>query len=261
MTTPRQPKGPDDRERSGWDPRHPDPDEGFSATWGRAPAGGWGDADAGYGDRYRAGYGDDDRDDYRDDHRDDQGDDYRDDRHGSYGRYREDYRDDYPGDYAGSPVEPQDWPRAADEASRRSGPRAAPDDDRYREPSPDRDEPSWGRGPAVTPRRAARRPSRPPWIPLVAAGAVVLVLLVLGFVVPGWFVTRVFDPAAVQTGVTKILTGDYGVDGVADVHCPQGVQVTAGATFTCDASIDGDPVKVPIRVTDGKGGYEVGRPT
>ena len=28
----------------------------------------------------------------------------------------------------------------------------------------------------------------------------------------------------------------------------------------CDATIDGDPVKVPVKVTDGKGGYEVGRP-
>jgi Domain of unknown function (DUF4333) len=90
---------------------------------------------------------------------------------------------------------------------------------------------------------------------------VVVALLVLGFVVPGWFVTRVLDAAAVQTGVAKILTDDYAVDGVADVHCPEGVRVTAGATFTCDATIDGDPVKVPVRITDGKGGYEVGRPT
>jgi hypothetical protein len=90
---------------------------------------------------------------------------------------------------------------------------------------------------------------------------VVLAVLVLGFVTPGWFVTRVFDPEAVQTGVTKILTEDYAAGGVADVRCPTDVRVVAGATFTCDATVDGDPVKVPVRVTDGDGGYEVGRPT
>ena len=95
----------------------------------------------------------------------------------------------------------------------------------------------------------------------MAAHLSAFVDVVLGFVTPGWFVTRVLDAAAVQTGVAKILTDNYGVDGVADVHCPSGVRVTPGTTFTCDAAIDGDPVKVPIRITDGKGGYEVGRPT
>src|SRR5690242_6576810 len=170
MTTPRQPDGPDDRERSGWDPRPPDPDEGFPATWGRAPAGGWGSAEPAYDDRYGSGYDDD----------------YRDDRRGSYGRYREDYRGDYGGDYGGAGSVEQDWARPEDAAPRRSGARTAPDDDRYREPSPDRDEP-WGQGPAITPRRSVRRPQHPPWLALAAAGAVVVVLLVLGFVVPGWF--------------------------------------------------------------------------
>ena len=59
------------------------------------------------------------------------------------------------------------------------------------------------------------------------------------------FLMRVFDAAAVQTGVAKILTDDYATDGVADVRCPQNVQVSAGATFSCDATIDGDPVQVP----------------
>ena len=88
----------------------------------------------------------------------------------------------------------------------------------------------------------------------------VVVVVVLGFVTPGWFVTRVFDSGAVQAGVAKVLTDDYATDGVADVRCPQDVQVSSGATFTCDATIDGDPVKVPVTVTDDRGGYQVGRP-
>lgn len=122
---------------------------------------------------------------------------------------------------------------------------------------PRADPSSWNQGP---PRRSAR-PRRPPWIPVAVAVAVVVAFLVLGFGTPGWFVTRVFDPVAVQTGVAKVLTDDYAAEGVADAHCPEGVQVTTGATFTCDATIDGDPVRIPVRVTDDRGGYEVGRPT
>jgi hypothetical protein len=94
-----------------------------------------------------------------------------------------------------------------------------------------------------------------------AAVLAVVAVLVLGFVAPGWFVTRVLDPDAVQGGVAKILTESYAVEAVADVRCPGDVEVVVGATFTCDATVDGDPVTVPVRVTGGNGDYEVGRPT
>jgi uncharacterized protein DUF4333 len=121
-------------------------------------------------------------------------------------------------------------------------------------------EPSWGQDYPAKPRRSAQQRGRQRLLVAAVAALVVVVVLVLGFVTPGWFVTRVFDAAAVQTGVAKILTDDYATDGVADVRCPQNVQVTAGATFSCDATIDGDPVTVPITVTDDRGGYQVGRP-
>ena len=121
-------------------------------------------------------------------------------------------------------------------------------------------EPSWGQDYPTKPRRSAQQRGRQRLLVAAVAALVVVVVLVLGFVTPGWFVTRVFDAAAVQTGVAKILTDDYATDGVADVRCPQNVQVTAGATFSCDATIDGDPVTVPITVTDDRGGYQVGRP-
>jgi hypothetical protein len=107
---------------------------------------------------------------------------------------------------------------------------------------------------------SARQRGRQRLLVAIVAALVVVVVVVLGFVTPGWFVTRVFDAAAVQAGVAKILTDDYATDGVADVRCPQNVQVVAGATFSCDATIDGDPVSVPITVTDDRGGYQVGRP-
>jgi hypothetical protein len=122
-------------------------------------------------------------------------------------------------------------------------------------------EPSWNRGHPTRPRRSAQQRGRQRLLVAVVAALFVVVVLVLGFVTPGWFVTRVFDAAAVQAGVAKVLTEDYATDGVADVRCPQNVQVSAGATFTCDATIDGDPVTVPITVTDDRGAYQVGRPT
>jgi hypothetical protein len=114
--------------------------------------------------------------------------------------------------------------------------------------------------PARPPRRSAQQRGRQRLLVAVVTALVVVVVLVLGFVTPGWFVTRVFDSGAVQAGVAKVLTDDYATDGVADVRCPQDVQVSSGATFTCDATIDGDPVTVPVTVTDDRGGYQVGRP-
>ena len=100
---------------------------------------------------------------------------------------------------------------------------------------------------------SARQRGRRRLLVAIVTALVVVVVFVLGFVTPGWFVTRVFDAGAVQTGVAKVLADDYATDGVADVRCPQNVQVTAGATFTCDATIDGDPVTIPITVTDDRG--------
>jgi hypothetical protein len=122
-------------------------------------------------------------------------------------------------------------------------------------------EPSWNRDHPTRSRRSAQQRGRRRLLVAIVAALVVVVVLVLGFVTPGWFVTRVFDAAAVQAGVAEVLTDDYATDGVADVHCPQNVQVSAGATFACDATIDGDPVTVPITVTDDRGAYQVGRPT
>ncbi|WP_214405066.1 DUF4333 domain-containing protein [Pseudonocardia lacus] len=99
-------------------------------------------------------------------------------------------------------------------------------------------------------------------LPFIVAGVVVLVLAavgVLGFVTPGFFVTKVFDTQAVQAGVQKVLTDEYGLT-VESVTCGQNIRVDNGATFECDATIDGQPQKVPVKVTSADGDYEVGRP-
>jgi hypothetical protein len=82
---------------------------------------------------------------------------------------------------------------------------------------------------------------------------------VLGFVSPGFFNTRILDPAAVQAGVQQVLTQDYGLE-VQAVTCADGVEVQEGTTFDCQATVDGEALTVPIRITSSEGNYEVGRP-
>ncbi|MBW0117944.1 DUF4333 domain-containing protein, partial [Pseudonocardia abyssalis] len=124
--------------------------------------------------------------------------------------------------------------------------------------------PQWGQGypPLPDVGRAPRR-SR---VPLVV-GAIVVALLVLGavlaFVSPGFLNTTVFDQAALQTGVQRVLVEDYGYGVVGDVTCGapgESIRVSDGAGFTCTTTIDGAPATVPVRVTSSTGDYEVSRP-
>jgi hypothetical protein len=231
---PREPDGPydrdpydpgvDERNAPDRDPYDPGDQAYGSPTWGRAPVGGWGAEayDAPVGGS-RTEY---DRTEY--------------DRTGydRTGYDRTGYDRDEPA---------YDWQPGY----------AAPQYD-----ARPRHEPPWSQGNARTTRtRTAQQRGRIRLAVAAAIAFVVVALLVLGFVTPGWFVTRVFDATAVQNGVARVLTDDYAVGAVADVRCPADVQVEAGATFSCDATIDGDPVTVPITVTDDDGGYQVGRPT
>jgi hypothetical protein len=120
----------------------------------------------------------------------------------------------------------------------------------------------WGGAPGYPPLPDAQKRSggsKMPWI-IVAVVLVVLAAVgVLGFVTPGFFTTKVFDQAAVQTGVQKILTDSYGLNASA-VTCPKDQKVANGATFECTATIDGAQKKVSIKVTSDTGDYQVGRP-
>jgi len=95
----------------------------------------------------------------------------------------------------------------------------------------------------------------------VLAVLVAAVVLVLGFVTPGFFVTKVFDTAAVQSGVQRVLTENYQVADVSGVVCGPDIKVVQGATFTCEATIAGTKKSVQVRITSNAGDYEVGRPT
>jgi len=71
---------------------------------------------------------------------------------------------------------------------------------------------------------------------------------------------RVFDRAAMQADVARILADDYRLGEVTDVVCPEGQVVGSGREFSCEATVDGLAHQVPIRVRGSQGEYEVGMP-
>jgi hypothetical protein len=110
--------------------------------------------------------------------------------------------------------------------------------------------------PAAPPRRARQGLI----LALLIAVLLAVVVSFLGFVKPGFLLIKVLDPAAVQTGVQKVLTNDYEITGVGTVTCPDKQRVVPGGTFQCQAVVNGKPVTVPVRVTSDTGDYEVSRP-
>ncbi|MDT5334947.1 MAG: hypothetical protein QOD90_452 [Mycobacterium sp.] len=94
---------------------------------------------------------------------------------------------------------------------------------------------------------------------------IVIVVGILGFWKPGFFVTTNLDINAAQSGVQQILsdqTNGYGAKNVQDVSCNKGAnpKVVKGGTFDCEVSIDGTKRQVTVTFQDDSGTYEVGRP-
>lgn len=83
----------------------------------------------------------------------------------------------------------------------------------------------------------------------------------LGFITPGFFVTRVFDPVALRDGVRTVLERDFRLYRVTEVECPPEQRVGPGERFVCTARINGSPSVVPVEVQDRSGRYAVGRPS
>ena len=102
----------------------------------------------------------------------------------------------------------------------------------------------------------SKQKSSLPWI-LAGAGVllVVAIVLVLGFVAPGWFRATVFDENAVAGGVEQVLTAEgIAVEGVS---CPPDMAVEVGNTFSCQVTVDGEQRDVRITVRTEAGEYTV----
>jgi hypothetical protein len=95
----------------------------------------------------------------------------------------------------------------------------------------------------------------------IAVPVVVLVALVgvLGFAWPGFLNKKVFDSAALQAGVTSVLTNNYQVN-ATNVTCPANQPVQVGSRFPCSLLVDGQQETVTVTVISGDGQFEVGRP-
>lgn len=122
--------------------------------------------------------------------------------------------------------------------------------------------PGWAPPPAPAPDPARRRRVR-----RIVLGVVLGVLLValvvvalLAFLVgPRFARYDVLDRAAVEQGVTDVVTRDWKRQ-VEGVTCPDGERVRPGTSFVCTGTVDGRPVRIPVDVVDGSGTYEVGQP-
>ena len=96
---------------------------------------------------------------------------------------------------------------------------------------------------------------------LIGVSGIALALIIfLGFVTPGFFTTTVFDQKAVEDGVGRILSDEYGQN-AQQVSCPAEQKVQTGSRFTCRATIDGEQRDVTITVRTDTGEYEVARPS
>ncbi|MPY77970.1 MAG: DUF4333 domain-containing protein [Actinophytocola sp.] len=96
-----------------------------------------------------------------------------------------------------------------------------------------------------------KKSKAPLWIGIGVLALLIAVVAVLGFIAPGFFFKeKVFDAAAVEQGVEKILT-DEGVEfEQGSASCPTDQPVRQNHTFTCTVTIDGEQKDVPIKVVD-----------
>lgn len=73
-------------------------------------------------------------------------------------------------------------------------------------------------------------------------------------------VPRIFDEAALQDGVRRVLVQAYGLGDVGTVRCPSGQAVQAGISFDCAVQVGGVGKHVTLTVRGADGTYEVSQP-
>ncbi len=118
------------------------------------------------------------------------------------------------------------------------GPPAAP----YGPPAP-------GFGPPPAPRKRTG----------AIIGAVVATVLVLSGLVVGallLFGTKILDTAEAERQIAQLTEDQAGV-APTDVSCPADIEAEAGATFTCSASLEDQPISFTVRQTDDEGNVQI----
>ena len=93
----------------------------------------------------------------------------------------------------------------------------------------------------------------------VVIGAVVAGVLLLGGLAVGavlLFGTKVLDSARAEQLIAQATEDQAGVAPI-DVSCPSDIEAEAGATFTCTASLEGQPISFTVTQTDDDGNVDV----
>jgi len=71
---------------------------------------------------------------------------------------------------------------------------------------------------------------------------------------------RIFDQAALEAGVRRVLTESYQLTGVGTVRCPSGQTVQTGISFDCTVALPEGTKRVTLTVRGSDGTYEVSAP-
>ena len=123
--------------------------------------------------------------------------------------------------------------------------------------------PSPSYGPAAPQYGPPVAPYGPPPAPRrrigVVIAAVVAGVLVLGGLVVGallLFGTKTLDTAEAERQIAQLTEDQAGV-APADVSCPADIGAEAGATFTCSASLENQPISFTVTQTDDDGNVQI----
>ncbi|CAA9213706.1 MAG: hypothetical protein AVDCRST_MAG52-233 [uncultured Blastococcus sp.] len=90
-------------------------------------------------------------------------------------------------------------------------------------------------------------------------GGVIAAVLVLGGLVVGalvWFGSTVLDTAEAERQIGQLTQDQAGV-APTDVSCPADIEAESGATFTCSANLEDQPISFTITQTDDEGNVQI----
>jgi hypothetical protein len=114
---------------------------------------------------------------------------------------------------------------------------------------PDYGRPAGGYPPAPAPRRRTG----------AVVGGIVAAVVVLGGLVVGalvWFGSSTLDTAEAERQIGQLTADQTGV-APTDVSCPADVEARSGATFTCTASLEHQPISFTVTQTDDEGNVQI----
>jgi hypothetical protein len=114
---------------------------------------------------------------------------------------------------------------------------------------PDYGPPAGGSAQAPAPRRRTG----------AIVGGILAALLVLGGLVVGalvWFGSTTLDTAEAERQIGQLTADQTGV-APTDLSCPADIEAESGATFTCTASLEDQPISFTVTQTDDEGNVQI----